>query len=202
RGQLGDSLVWLPDFFPPSVLTPTPELRVNGSRVAISADLSPAYLPWVGVVAAYRSLYVDLDRCIVGCDRITCDRKRSIEWHLGSRFPVGVREGGDGPVFLLGPDEPSRVELRVLQPVPLTWQCSQADVVPGYTNDGAPLYTLTLSSENRSVEIVWCLVFQSRERYDYTFVPGDPWRIHGSDGSVIRRNDGWVHPEGFHADQA
>jgi hypothetical protein len=202
RGQLGDSLVWLPDFFPPSVLTPTPEVRVDGSRVAISADLSPAYLPWTGVLAAHRSLYVDLDRCIVGSDRIRCDRKRSIQWHLCSRFPVVANEAGDGPAFLLGPDESSRVELRVLQPVPLTWHCSQADVVPGYTNDGAPLYTLTLSSENKSVEIVWCLALQPRARYDYTFASGDQWSIKGTDGSVIRRNDGWIHPEGFHADQA
>jgi hypothetical protein len=198
-GQLGDSLVWLPDFFPPSVLTPAPELRVNGSRVAISADLSPAYLPSAGVVTAHRSLYLDPDRCVVGSDRITCDRRRSIEWHLGSRFPIVAREGGDGPVFLLGPDDSSRVELLVFQPVPLTWESSQAEVVPGYTNDGAPLHMLTLSYENEELEIVWCLVFQPRARYDYTFVPGDPWRINGPDGLVIRRNDRWVHPEGFDA---
>jgi hypothetical protein len=58
---------------------------------------------------------------------------------------------------------------------------------------------LTLSYENEELEIVWCLVFQPRARYDYTFVPGDPWRINGPDGLVIRRNDRWVHPEGFDA---
>jgi hypothetical protein len=75
-------------------------------------------------------------------------------------------------------------------------------VVPGYTNDGAPLHMLSLSFENEELEIVWCLVFERRARSGYAFLPGNPWRIESSDGLIIRRNDGWVHPEGFHADQA
>ena len=202
EGQLGDTLVWLPDFFPPSALASVPELRVSGQCVAVRADLSQAYVSHPGVAAAYRSLYLDLERGIAGSDRIRCNRERSIEWHICSCFPFAAKDGGNGSVFRMGPEGSSGVELIVFQPVGLEWESCRAEVVPGYTNDGNPLYRLSLSSVAESVEIVWFLLFRGERACNYTFVPGDPWKITGSDGLVIRPHGEWIHPEGFHADQA
>ena len=197
-GQIGDSCVWLPDFFPPSTLPSCADVMVRGSRLAIASDLAPAYLPGAGIRRADRSLFVDLEQCIIGADRIRCDRRRSIRWHLSSRYPISAHR--TGTVFRLGPPGGATAELALFGPAPQHWQSTPAAVVPGYTNDGEPLYTLSIAFEVSKLELVWCLSLGGWPAGDYLYSGGTDWQLTGSDGTRFRRHTRWVYPEGFDAD--
>jgi len=70
QGQIGDSSVWLPDFFPPETLARRPEVRKLGKRVDISVDLTSAYLRHLGVQHYRRALCVESDLFVAGVDII------------------------------------------------------------------------------------------------------------------------------------
>jgi hypothetical protein len=198
-GQIGNSCVWLPDFYPPSALPPPPEVMVRGSCVALSARLEQAYLPSSGIQAADRSLFVDPERCIVGSDRITCDRTRAIMWHLSSRYPIAAQPGER--TFRLGPPDGPGVEFAVLSPTPPRWHAAPAPVVPGYTSDGEPLYTLTIVYETSRLEVLWCLSLGDYPVSDYACSGDVDWHLKAKDGWTVRRHGIWVYPEDFDAHQ-
>jgi hypothetical protein len=72
RGQVGDSTVWLPDFFPPEVLVSPLEVNLTGSCATLTAD------------------------------NVRCRSIRSIEWNAHSRFPFRTVAHSKPLLFDLG----------------------------------------------------------------------------------------------------
>jgi len=84
QGQIGDSTVWLPDFFPPEVLSPTPDVESDGLRASFFVDLTGTYLPHLGVERCTRAMFADPERIVLGVDALVCARARSLEWNTHS----------------------------------------------------------------------------------------------------------------------
>jgi len=199
-GQIGDTCVWLPDFYPPSALPAGAEWLVRGDRAALRAQMHEAYLPASGIRHAERQMYLDPERCIVGVDHVVCDRGRQIAWHLSSRYPIVMVPRRQ--VFRLGPAEGPAVELTMLEPRVFSWQAQPAEIVPGYTNDGEPLHTLTIRCDIEEQEFVWCLSLDGRPANDYRFTGTPAWQVRSGDGWAIQRHGRWIYPEVFDAHQA
>ncbi len=157
RGQIGDSTVWLPDFFPPGCLAPRPQVVSDDGVVSLSVDLARVYLPHLGVQRCHRSLLVDAaHERVVGIDVIACRAEADIAWNLHSHAPFTAdaisgmtvwRAGSAGKtmsVFLLAPDGGLVTT-------------GSDECVPAYPNDGTRQYFLRWSHAGTYRHLVWCL---------------------------------------------
>jgi hypothetical protein len=157
KGQIGDSAVWLPDFFPPEVLPPCLEIDTDGLSATLFADLAKAYLPHLGVERYTRAVFVNPERIVLGVDVVTCNAVRSIEWNIHSRFPFTSVIGDRAMVFDLGSD----VRLALLSPREVSWETGLMDFIPAYPNDGTRDYQLTARVKSAAERFIWCYLLAS-----------------------------------------
>ncbi|MFC2085904.1 heparinase II/III family protein [Bacteroidota bacterium] len=178
QGQVGDSAVWLPDFYPPEMIPPCTEVRIDGATTLLFADLAPSYLPHLGVDVCTRSMMVDPDGAIVGVDTVACSSPRSIEWNLHTWGEV---------------DE---IELHVLSPDDYSRHAGLTEVVPAYPNDGTRDNFLQLSVRQRTIQWVWCIGIKENCRPELVRKARGTM-ISGLPGGAIRFDGKWLIPEGF-----
>jgi hypothetical protein len=196
EGELGDTTVWLPDFIPPERLAPTPEFRTDGRRSAISWNGAGAYLPHLGVEWLARSLFVDLERYVIGIDRIRCDRRRRIEWNFHSWEELSLLPTPGGTCFAL----PRGIRLALLGPVgrqgtPVEMEIGPSRFVPAYPNDGRRDVHLRCAIHSEEGIFVWALLLSGQElprRADPTVLCAD--------GVKLSYDGRWLAPEGFDED--
>ncbi len=168
QGQIGDSSVWLPDFFPPETLARRPEVRKLGKRVDISVDLTSAYLRHLGVQHYRRALCVESDLFVAGVDIIRCDARRSLEWNAHSWEDFVPIPSKDPVLYSLGRE----IRLAVFAPQAASWSSALTEFVPAYANDGRRDFHLEGRVNSAAARFVWC----------YAFVPDlHPRLIDGTD---------------------
>jgi hypothetical protein len=194
QGQIGDSTVWLPDFLPPEVLAPCPEVRTDGKRISVTMDLAKSYLPHLGVEALSRSILADLDRYIIGVDTVRCRGGHSIEWNThawGEFIPTGeVRP----LVFTLD----DGVRLAIFRPTDLQWQTGLTEFIPAYPHDGKRDYYLRAVHHGRDAQFVWCYLF-TRELFPQLYwLESGPMKIQFDDGLQVSFDRRWLLPDHFH----
>ena len=178
QGQVGDSTVWLPDFFPPEVLSPTPDVESDGLRASVFVDLTGTYLPHLGVERCTRAMFADPERFVLGVDALVCARARSLEWNTHSRLPFKLVSEEDSFVF----EFDGGVRLVVFAPQSSVWQAGLSEFIPAYPNDGTRDYRCTIKVRSDQAQFVWCylLALQPLPRIE-----------RGRDGDVaIRFEDG------------
>ncbi len=158
QGQVGDSTVWLPDFLPPEVLSPTPEVESDGLRASVFVDLTKAYLPHLGVERFTRAVYADPERIVLGVDTLVCARARSLEWNTHSRFAFRLVSEENPFVF----DFDGGVRLVVLAPESSVWQAGLSEFIPAYPNDGTRDYRCTIKVRSGQGRFVWCYLLASQ----------------------------------------
>jgi hypothetical protein len=157
KGQIGDSSVWLPDFFPPEVLLPSLEIGPEGQSAVLFADLTKAYLPHLGVKRCTRTVFVDPARAVVGADTVACGEVRSIEWNMHSWFPFDKVSTQWPIAFDLG----RRTRLVILSPGEAIWETGLTEFIPAYPNDGKRDHRCVGRVRSREVRFVWCLLLDS-----------------------------------------
>jgi hypothetical protein len=119
---------------------------------------------------------------------------------VSSRYPITALPGPQR--FRLGPADGPGAELAILHPLARHVDSEQCLLVPGYTNDGEPLFTLSVTVEAATVEFVWCVALDDRPAGDYRLTVGPSWEVTGPDGFTLRRHNNWIYPEWFNADTA
>ena len=182
RGQIGDSAVWLPDFFPPEVIPPDPDFRIQRGQVSLRAEIAPAYLPHLHVRECLRALWVDPGRCIAGVDRVRCAEAHSIEWnlHAGEIRRTG-ESAGIFTADLGGPGDFCR--LILLDPPDAEPETGPTEMVPAYPHDGIRIAHIRFSVKRSEAVFLWCLLFdpaleapqiaREREGLSLRFTGGD-----------------------------
>ena len=156
-GQIGDSTVWVPDFFPPECLSPRPEVTEHGDVVSLSVDLAHAYLPHLGVRRCLRSLLIDpAHERIVGIDVVTCHSRANIEWNLHSHARFSLRDI-HGVASWSATTGRRTMTAFLLDPDGGEATTGVSEFVPAYPNDGARGYFLRWSHTGTHMRLVWCL---------------------------------------------
>ncbi len=195
RGQIGDSTVWLPDFIPPDVLAPPPAVRVDGTTIALSVELSGSFLPHLEVEQCTRALYVDLHRCIAGVDTVRCTRAHSIELNMhswGNFVPAaGVRER----VYAL----PGGVRYILLAPSGVTDETGFTEFVPAYPNDGTRDHYLKSAVHAAETRFIWCYLFAPEPLPAVEPAGQSTFRISFAGGFSLLYDGRWLSREPFHA---
>jgi len=201
QGQVGDSTVWLPDFFPPDALCPPPQIRHDGGRVSVSSVLTPAYLPHLGVTKCHRELWIDRDRFIIaGSDTVVCAEPRSIQWNIHLPGLPRRRDEENFMAFDLG-DPGQFPRLLILDSAELQAETGSMEMVPAYPNDGTRTCYLRLSVRRAEVRFVWCLLLDPRAGSPRLTVDDEGTAIAFPDGLRFSERHGFLTPENSH-DQA
>ena len=191
QGQVGDTAVWLPDFFPPEIVPPNPEFRAEGESLAMAADLAPAYLPHLGVILMQRSLLVLPGMCIAGADVVELDAIHSIEWnlHAGGAFTRGEEASG-ARWIVTGSGEPG-LRVLLLDPDRVEWTTGETEFVPAYPHDGTRDFYLRCTARGRRVRFVWVILLPG-EPDALPVMDGDAL-LRLADGRVIKFDGRWIH---------
>jgi hypothetical protein len=155
QGQIGDSTVWLPDFFPPDILAKRPDVTVSGEWVGISVDLTSAYHRHLHLDRYVRAMHIVPDKYIVGVDLVHLHDNHSIEWNAHSWGAFELLAGQDPFVFQL----PSHVRLVLYSPESGVVSSGPTAFVPAYPNDGRSDFQLTVGVRSTTALFVWCYVF-------------------------------------------
>lgn len=156
KGQVGDGTVWLPDFFPPDILCPTPTVRIRHGSLSLDVDTAGTYLPHLRVTQCHRALWIDPDYAIVGVDTIACEHPTSIEWNLhswGSFEPAGE---GDVTTWIVCCKDES-LALHLLQPATGTTSTGWTPCVPAYPHDGTRDRFLQWQIRATAARFIWSL---------------------------------------------
>jgi hypothetical protein len=151
KGQIGDSTVWLPDFLPPEVMPPTLQVDSQSLTASLTADLTKAYLPHLGVRRCTRAVYADPARLVAGVDTIHCGESRTIEWNVHSHFPFHCASDEEPFVFDLEGD----VRLIIWAPTNASWLTGVSEFVPAYPNDGTRDYRCVVSTVADDARFIW-----------------------------------------------
>ncbi len=161
KGQVGDTTVWVPDFYPAEMIPAATQVQSAGHGCIVHADLTSAYLPHLGVQRCSRSLYVDLPSLIIGVDLVQLAEERTAEWnlHTWGRFEKrGVREGRE-EILLNSNGEETRIVF--FSPSGCAVQTKETEFVPAYPHDGKKDMHLVVSKKGTNVMFVWALVIGS-----------------------------------------
>jgi hypothetical protein len=194
RGQIGDSTVWLPDFFPPEMIPPRARVRTDGVHVLVNAELRAAYLRDLGVVSCRRVLCVRMPGFIAGVDTVILDRERAIEWNLhtwGTFSSVGTSTvticAGADITTLYFPDAHR-----------FTQSTGRTEMVPAYPHDGRRDSFLRLSRTATHAEFTWCLVPGHERPPEFSRSGNSQWSMMFSDERMIYWTGEWIIPNEFH----
>jgi hypothetical protein len=192
QGQIGDSAVWLPDFIPPDMLAPLPEVRQGERGVAVTVELSPAYAPHLGVTGYRRSILVSVDAFIAGVDILSCAGESRLEWnaHAWEKFePIPM---GSSPAYSIG----GAARLVLLHPEHLECTTGMSEFVPAYPNDGRRDFFLKGSLRGSGARIVWCYLFGDLRAPQWIGGEGESFRLVFDHGSVVAFDGRWLSLEG------
>lgn len=192
QGQIGDSAVWLPDFFPPDVLAARPGVREGGASLEIAVDLTPAYHRHLGVRRYHRAVCVSPDAFIAGVDLISCDGRHSIEWNAHSWSEFVPALSGD----IVGFDLCGNVRLTLFAPPSVVWSSGLTAFVPAYPNNGTRDYHLVGRVSAAEVRFVWCYGFAPSADLRIIAGNGSSLRIGMSDGTRLTFDGQWLSNEG------
>jgi len=157
KGQVGDGTVWLPDFFPPEFLCPTPAVSIHGRSLSLDVDTACSYLPFLRVKECRRALWVDPASAIVGVDTIECEDPRDIEWNLHSWGEFVPSDSGDVSTWLVRCREES-LSLHLLHPASGTKSTGWTPFVPAYPHDGTRDHFFRWTVRGTKARFVWSLV--------------------------------------------
>lgn len=174
RGQIGDSTVWLPDFFPPEVICSDPEITPEGERVFIRADMAAAYLPHLRVEECRRALCVDAERFIAGVDTVRCGEPRAIQWNLHASG-LRRRAGATWAIDSCGGDRDGSCLLVMLDPPGGDVESGLTEMVPAYPNDGARFDSLRVGMRGKEAMFIWCVLLDGTQQ---------PPRLGGEGGAL------------------
>jgi hypothetical protein len=155
KGQVGDSTVWLPDFFPPEMLPPVLQATHVGSSASVFADLTKSYLPHLGVEKYTRALFIDPERMVAGVDSIELAVERSIEWNVHSRLPLLPKEENGVSVCDFG----DGVRFVMFSPMNISWAAGITEFIPAYPNDGVRDFACVARLKGNRVRFIWCYLF-------------------------------------------
>jgi hypothetical protein len=195
QGQIGDSAVWLPDFFPPNVLAPPPAVRIEGTTIAISVDLSGVFLPHLEVEQCTRALYVDLDRFIVGVDTVRCTHAHSLELNMHSWGEFTPVAGERKEVFSL----PGGVRYLLLAPSGAMGETGLTEFVPAYPNDGTRDYYVKSAVRASETQFIWCHLFTPEPIPAIQPAGQSTFRISFAGDFSLVFDGRWLIPEGSYA---
>lgn len=161
KGQIGDTTVWVPDFFPPKVIPPPATLERTGRGYLIHADLTSAYLPHLGVQQCARSLYAELPSLIVGIDRVRLKAETNVEWNLHTWGSFEKKTAGKGRQEILLTADGEAARIVFFSPDQCAIEIRENEFVPAYPHDGKRDHHLLVSKVATDVTFIWTLVFGS-----------------------------------------
>jgi hypothetical protein len=156
EGQVGDGTVWLPDFFPPEILCPTPSVRIHEESVSMGVDCAPSYLPHLGVRKCHRALWVDPNTTIAGVDTVDCDHATDIAWNLHSWGTFVADDAGRTDRWEIRTGKES-LSLYLLHPAMGATATGRTEMVPAYPHDGTRDHFLRWQMHGTRVRFVWCI---------------------------------------------
>jgi hypothetical protein len=195
RGQIGDSTVWMPDFIPPSLLSPTPELRLTDTVVSATVELSHSYLPDLGVRSLRRSIMVESGRSIVGVDLIDLDNDSSIEWNLHSWKLFSHIETAPRFTFSIGAEDSQPITVACSSSNRATWHTGESEFAPAYPNDGRRDRFLRIASIGREAAFFWCILLDGGPpAFTHDSSRRGTWVF--SDGTTLHFDGVWISREG------
>ncbi len=196
QGQIGDSTVWVPDFFPLENIPPIPEIKSFDDSYSLRADITRSYLPHLGVKKCVRSMFVDLKKYLVGVDEIVLESKRNIEWNIHSWGEIVCKDNRSVLFTPPSADHRSKFDYRLfmLSPKNIEWQTGITEMIPAYPHDGKRDYYLRVSKNANEVMFVWCLVLQSQSEPAMEIINENKFRVNVTNESYLEFYDGWLLP--------
>lgn len=195
RGQVGDGTVWLPDFFPPEYLCPTPAVSVHGRSLSLDVDAACSYLPFLRVKECRRALWVDPDSAIVGVDTIECENPTDIEWNLHSRGEFVPSDSGDIAAWRVRCADES-LSLHLIRPVTGKTSAGWTPFVPAYPHDGTRDHFFRWTVHGTGARFIWALVAGSASARPEISGDGSTFTIRMPGGFQLRFDGGRLFPGG------
>jgi hypothetical protein len=195
-GQIGDTSVWLPDFFPPECIVPPAAIRTDGERVLIAADLTHAYLPRLGVLSCRRSMLVHADLSILCVDTVECSTSRQVEWNLHSWFPFHQDASRSRAQYAFG-DRGKEWEVGFLSPDSVKATTGLTEMIPAYPHDGKRTFQLRVSTAGAHVQLVWWIGPCTCAFPTVTSDNGAIVVVRLAGDVHVRFDGSWLIPDGF-----
>ncbi|HSQ76088.1 MAG TPA: hypothetical protein VLT13_11050 [Bacteroidota bacterium] len=195
KGQVGDGTVWLPDFFPPEFLCPTPTVSVHDRSVSLDVDAACSYLPFLRVKECRRALWMDPDAAIVGVDTIECEDPTDIEWNLHSRGEFVPSDSGDIAAWRVHCADES-LSLHLISPVTGKTSTGWTPFVPAYPHDGTRDHFFRWTVHGTRARFVWSLVAGSASARGEVSGDENTFTIRMPGGLQLRFDGGRLLPEG------
>ncbi len=191
-GQLGDSVVWLPDFIPPEQFPLRPLVRREGTGVAVTSNLTRSYLSFLQVRNLKRALFVEPDRFIAGVDEFELTGPRDIQWNLHSWGEFRLMKHGS-PVEVTGTlADGSELRLIISAPSGALPETGRPDFVPAYPNDGTRGSSLRVNVSADKGRFVWVVLFAPEPTPVLKEVEGGEVQVHFQEGSGLRYDGVWL----------
>ena len=186
QGQIGDGTVWVPDFFPPEVLSPRPEVLEARDVVSVSVNLASNYLPHLGVERCHRALLIDpARRRVVGVDDVRCGASSILQWNLHSHASFAL-SGTMGLRSFRATVRDTALTVFLILPPDGDLATGLSEVVPAYPNDGTPNHFLRWSVTGIQNQFVWYLTLEQDPVPPVMEASDNAMLISFSDGGVIR----------------
>ena len=157
KGQIGDSVVWMPDFIPSFLHAQRPDIRIMGTALAATVELTHSYLPHLGVQLLRRNILFEPGRCILGVDVVTLANEASIEWNLHSFKEFHLLRSEPLLSFTIGTGNDSHTVLISCSPETASWKTGLSDFVPAYPNSGERDRCLRIACHTKNAVINWCI---------------------------------------------
>jgi hypothetical protein len=156
RGQIGDGMVWAPEFIPLPRMAKITKYDQHGEMTVIEADLSSAYLDFLCVKKILRRFFYISPGVIIVHDYVQLKKERNIEWNIhsfGDFFKLTDKTDLSFEIV----EKNQKIILTCLTPQKLKWETGLTEFVPAYPNPGKRDRFLKLIKKSNVAEFL-CLL--------------------------------------------
>jgi len=174
-GQIGDKMVWSPDFNLSRNFPENTGFRQSNRFCLIDMNLTPAYNDSIQAEGIRRELLVFDSGVILGCDVIELKNSNDIEWNIHSYSRIRKLKGND---FLIK-DKLVKANIIFLNGFD-NFQTGLTPFVPGYPNSGRRDYFLKITKHGYNAQFIYLLnVFTENSTFSHKFdMIGDKlWKL-------------------------
>ncbi len=147
-GQIGDKMVWAPEFIPDRHFPTTVQEKSTKHTERVHTDLTHIYPDHLGLIKFHRDfIYLKPDVFLI-YDQIELDKERHIEWNIHSYSPIEMIKKNSLSFQLTNKKS---VNITCLSPDAPGYQTGLSEFVPAYPNPGKRDYFLKLDHTGNNV---------------------------------------------------
>ncbi|MBN2090257.1 hypothetical protein JW964_11650 [candidate division KSB1 bacterium] len=157
-GQIGDGMVWAPEFIPESRF-PNNEYIQNENWDEIITDLTPCYLDFLQLKKFIRRFIFLRTGAILIHDLVELNLSREVQWNLHTYGEFCKSYINNKLVFHCA-DALEKAKVVVILPEPVEWRSEWTQFVPAYPNSGDRDRYLQLFVNSKSCQFLILIIFE------------------------------------------